>query len=107
MNDVMLLRRPRRLMRALLWMTLATLMLISIPLMEAWILWDMTGWREWFDAHAVYFLIWRLCLYGVTLYGWLWVRRLVRDLEARQRLSRAAIGALAALVLLELSALLT
>ena len=68
----------------------------------------LAAYRRDLDDYAGYFLAWRLCLYGATIYGWLRMRRrLYRDAEARQRLFRAEIGAIAAITLLEVSVLLT
>jgi hypothetical protein len=36
---------------------------------------DVWAWRQWMQAHAVHFFIWRLFLYGATASGWFWVRR--------------------------------
>jgi hypothetical protein len=65
------------------------------------------GWRQWMDAHAGWFLVWRLLLYAVTVYGWLWMRRRLHAREpeggARQRLLRVEVAAVLAVVALEVS----
>jgi hypothetical protein len=45
-------------------------------------------------GHAGYFLVWRLCLYGATAYGWVWMRRrlLAREDQTRDRWAGAAPG---------------
>ena len=35
----------------------------------------MAGWEQWLAAASGYFLVWRLCLYGATACGWMWMRR--------------------------------
>lgn len=98
----------RPLGKALLWTTLVVLVAAGINLVGIGVVGDITAWSQWLDDYAGYFLAWRLCLYGATIYGWLWMRRrLYRDAEARQRLFRAEIGAIAAITLLEVSVLLT
>ena len=74
----------------------------------------MAGWERWLTATAGYFLVWRLCLYGATAYGWVWMRRrlLAReaqrgaDRQARRRLLRSEIAGVAAIVALEASLLM-
>lgn len=98
----------RPLGKALLWTTFVVLVAVAINLVGIGVVGDITAWSRWLDDHAGYFLAWRLCLYGATGYGWLWMRRrLYRDAEARQRLFRAEIGAIVAITLLEVSVLLT
>ncbi len=58
-----------------------------------------------------HFLVWRLCLYGATAYGWWWMRRRLREREPHpaRRISACCARrsrAVAAVVLLEISALL-
>lgn len=98
----------RSLGRALLWTAFVVLVAVGINLIGISIVGDISTWSRWLDDHAGYFLAWRLCLYGTTGYGWLWMRhRLSRDADTRQRLVRAEIGAVAALILLEVSVWLT
>jgi hypothetical protein len=68
---------------------------------------DLEGWRQWLDERAGYFLVWRLCLYGATVYGWIWMRRRLRerDRSAETGLRRGEIGAVATIALLEVSLL--
>lgn len=71
---------------------------------------SVSGWQRWMTAAAGYFLVWRICLYAATVYGWLWMRRrlLARESapEARRRLVRAEVAGAIAIVALEASLLL-
>ncbi|WP_164081407.1 hypothetical protein [Stenotrophomonas maltophilia] len=71
---------------------------------------SVAGWERWLAASAGYFLVWRLCLYGATAYGWVWMRRrlLAReaDPQARRRLLRSEIAGVVAIVALEASLLM-
>ncbi|UXJ50150.1 hypothetical protein [Pseudomonas citronellolis] len=66
---------------------------------------DTMTWQAWLTAHNGYFLAWRLLLYAATARGWLWMRKrvLARESDAitRQRLLRAELAAVTALVVLE------
>lgn len=68
---------------------------------------DIESWSIWLKDHAPIFLIWRICLYCAVGYGWFWMRNRViaRDGtdEAKQRFMRIEIGAVCALVALEVS----
>jgi hypothetical protein len=54
--------------------------------------------------------VWRLCLYGATVYGWVWMRRRLlareEDAQARRRLVRSEIAGVVAIVALEASLLM-
>lgn len=54
--------------------------------------------------------MWRLCLYGATVYGWVWMRRRLlareEDAQARRRLVRSEIAGVVAIVALEASLLM-
>ena len=97
--------------KALAWVTLILGIALAVNLAGITVLGNLSRWSQWLDAHTTHFLIWRLCLYSVTIYGWLRMRRrLYRDAgnqTARQRLGRAEIGAVVAITLLEASVLLT
>jgi len=98
----------RSLGRALLWTAFAVLMAVGVNLVGISIVGDVSNWILWLDDHAGYFLVWRLCLYGAIGYGWLRMRRrLSWDKDTRQRLFRAEIGAVVAVLLLEVSVWLT
>lgn len=91
----------------LAWITVIVLVAAGANLVGIRLVGDMDGWRQWLDEGAGYFLIWRICLYGATVYGWIWMRRRVRardpSVETHQRLRRAEIGTVAAVALLEVS----
>ena len=95
---------------ALLWIGLVLSVAVGINLVGIGLMGNVPAWTRWLDDRAAYFFAWRLCLYSVTVYGWLWMRRRLYQSdptsEARQRLLRAEIGAVAALALLEISVVL-
>lgn len=99
-----------RLGAALLWALLVVLTAASINLVGIRLIGNLEGWSRWMRGHAAYFLIWRLCLYTATGYGWWWMRRRLRQREtspeSHRRLLRAEIAAVLAIVLLEGSVLL-
>jgi hypothetical protein len=97
----------RRLCWALAWIALVVLVAAGINLVGIRLVGDVDGWTRWLDARAGYFLVWRLCLYGATVYGWIWMRRRLRarDPSAETGLRRAEIGAVATIAMLELSLL--
>jgi hypothetical protein len=65
----------------------------------------VAGWPR-----AGYFLVWRLCLYGATAYGWVWMRRRLlareEDGASAARLVRSEIAGVVAIVALEASLLM-
>src|SRR5690606_27793547 len=99
----------RRIGRAVAWIVLLVLAAVGVNVVGIGLVGDVEGWMQWLDARAGYFVVWRLCLYSATIYGWLWMRRRLcarhPSVEARQRLRYAEIGALAAVALLEASML--
>jgi len=62
-------------------------------------------WVSWLQGHRVYFLLWRVLLYGGTVFAWLPMRRRVLSAEADGtaaiRLLRAEVAAIAAVILIE------
>lgn len=68
---------------------------------------DVQSWSDWLETNASVFLIWRICLYCAVGVGWYWMRNRViaREgaQEAKQRFLRIEIGAVAALLLLEIT----
>lgn len=100
----------RQLGRTLAWIALIVFVAVAVNLVGIRLVGDADTWSRWLDEHAGYFLVWRLCLYGATACGWIWMRRRLREhdtsREAHQRLLRAEVGAVAAIVLLEISVLL-
>lgn len=100
----------RRLCRALASITLVVLAAVLINALGIGLVGDIDGWTRWLEQRAGYFFAWRLCIYSATAYGWWKLRSRLRERdpspEARRRLLRAEIGAIASLALLEASVLL-
>lgn len=99
-----------RLVRALLWTAVivgaaATINIIGIRLVG-----DVEGWSRWMRVHSGIFLVWRLCVYGATGYGWWRTRGRLRQrepsAEAHRRLLRTEIASILAIALLEGSELM-
>ena len=71
---------------------------------------SVVGWERWLVETSGFFLLWRLCLYGATVCGWVWMRRrlLAREsgMEARRRLLRAEVAGVVGIVALEASLLM-
>ncbi|PAU86007.1 hypothetical protein CK507_16170 [Pseudomonas sp. WN033] len=99
----------RRIARTLLWAVMLLTVAVATNVLGIYFVGSIAGWERWLADAAGYFLLWRLCLYGATAYGWLWMRRrlLARDSnsDAQRRLIRAEIAGVAALLALELSLL--
>ncbi|PMR75285.1 hypothetical protein [Billgrantia endophytica] len=99
-----------RLAMILLWTGLVVLAAIAVNLVGIRVVGDAQDWRLWLDRHAGVFLVWRLCLYGVTAWGWWWMRQRLRrrdgSPETHARLMRTEVAAVLAIVLLEGSVLL-
>jgi len=95
---------------ALLWTLLVVLAAVAVNLAGIRLIGSLGGWSHWLRAHAGCFLIWRLCLYTATGYGWWWMRQRLRRREtspdAHRRLLRTEIAAVLSIVLLESSVLL-
>ena len=100
----------RRAAKALLWTVAIAAAAVGANVAGIYLVGSVAGWERWLAAAAGYFLLWRLCLYGATAYGWLWMRRrlLARetDAQARRRLVRSEIAGGVAIVALEASLLL-
>lgn len=104
----------RRAGKALLWTMVLVAAAVGANVAGIYLVGSVAGWEQWLAATAGYFLVWRLCLYGATAYGWIWVRRrlLARedqhgaDKQARRRLVRSEIAGVIAIVALETSLLL-
>lgn len=99
----------RRVARALLWMVLLVAAGVVANVAGIYFLGSIVRWEHWLAEAAGYFLVWRLCLYGATAYGWLWMRRrlVAREDsdEAHRRLIRTEIAGAAAIIALEVSLL--
>ncbi|MEF9677094.1 MULTISPECIES: hypothetical protein [Pectobacterium] len=95
--------------RVLLWTVALLIITVTANVLGIYFAGSIAGWEHWLADAASYFLLWRVCLYGATVYGWLWMRRrlLLRDTrsDARRRLIRAEISGIAALLVLEFSLL--
>lgn len=111
MNTVRLLRLFNwRAARALLWTVLLLVVAVAANVAGIYLLGSIAGWEQWLAEVSGFFLLWRLCLYGATAYGWVWMRRrlLARqsDAHTRRRLLRTEIAGSLALVALECSLLM-
>ena len=101
----------RRAAKALLWTVVLVAAAVGANLLGIYLVGSVAGWERWLAAASGYFLVWRLCLYGATTYGWVWMRRrlLARegdDGQARRRLVRSEIAGVVAIVVLEASLLM-
>ncbi len=100
----------RRTARTLLWTVLLLAMAVAANVAGIYVIGSIAGWEQWLAEASAFFLLWRLCLYGATAYGWVWMRRrlLARqyDPQTRRRLLRTEIAAVLALVTLECSLLM-
>lgn len=101
----------RRAARVLLWTVVLVAAAVGANLVGIYLVGSVAGWERWLAAASGYFLVWRLCLYGATAYGWMWMRRrlLAReadDAQARRRLVRSEIAGAVAIVALEASLLM-
>ncbi|MQT88065.1 hypothetical protein DYL61_16675 [Pseudomonas nabeulensis] len=98
-----------RVARALLWTLLCVVLAIAANVVGIYFVGSIAGWERWLADAASYFMLWRLCLYGATGYGWIWMRRrlLAREpgTEARRRVIRAEVAGCIAIVALEASLL--
>ncbi|WP_330534943.1 hypothetical protein K9U73_015030 [Pseudomonas aeruginosa] len=100
----------RRAAKALLWTMVLAAVAVGANIVGIYLVGSVAGWERWLAAAAGYFLVWRLCLYGATAYGWVWMRRrlLARedDAQARRRLVRSEVAGIVAIVALEASLLM-
>lgn len=98
----------RRVAKALLWSVLIVAAAVAANLAGIYLVGSFASWERWLADTAGYFLAWRLCLYGATAYGWIWMRHRLLAREAntaqtRRRLVRSEIAGVAAIVALEAS----
>ncbi|HDS1368477.1 TPA: hypothetical protein ACG4ML_000670 [Stenotrophomonas maltophilia] len=104
----------RRTAKALLWTVVIVVAAVGANVVGIYLVGSVAGWERWLAASAGYFLVWRLCLYGATAYGWIWMRRrlLAREVDheaarqARRRLLRSEIAGVVAILALEASLLM-
>ncbi|NMG02892.1 hypothetical protein [Azoarcus taiwanensis] len=101
----------RRAAKTLLWTVIIVVAAVGANIAGIYLVGSVAGWERWLAAAAGYFFIWRLCLYGATAYGWVWMRRrlLAREdqegagVQARRHLMRSEIAGVVAIVALEAS----
>src|SRR3546814_7715721 len=65
----------RRAVKTLLWLVLVVAAAVGANVAGIYLVGSVAAWEHWLAASAGYFFIWRLCLYGATVYGWVWMRR--------------------------------
>lgn len=97
-----------RFLSALLSVLLVVLIAATVNIVGIRIAGSVTGWARWMQPHRVFFLLWRLCLYSATAWGWWWMRERVRRREpdAVGRLRRIELAAAVTIVALECVAML-
>ena len=97
-----------RFLSMLLWGLVIALIAATVNLIGIRIVGSVTGWAHWMQTHRVPFLIWRLCLYSGTAWGWWWMRERLRHREpgSQRRLRRIELAAALAIIALECVALL-
>ena len=100
----------RRAAKALLLAVVIIAAAVGANLVGIYLVGSVAGWERWLAASAGSFLVWRLCLYGATVYGWVWMRRRLlareEDAQARRRLVRSEIAGVVAIVAREASLLM-
>ncbi|MDF8361299.1 hypothetical protein [Achromobacter anxifer] len=100
----------RRTGKALLWAAAIVAAAVGANIAGIYLIGSVAGWQRWLAAASGYFLVWRLCLYGATAYGWVWMRRrlLAREgsAQTRRRLVRSELAGVVAIVALESSLLM-
>ncbi len=100
----------RRTARVLLWTVLLLIVAVAANVAGIYLLGSLSSWERWLEEASGFFLLWRLCLYGATIYGWVWMRRrlLARqsDAHTRRRLLRTEIAGGLALITLECTLLM-
>ena len=74
----------RRVAKTLLWTMLLLAAAVAANIAGIHYLGSVVGWERWLAEASGYFLLWRLCLYGATGYGWVWMRRCWRAKPARK-----------------------
>ena len=100
----------RRAAKALLWAVVLVAAAVGANIVGIYLVGSVAGWERWLAAASGYFFVWRLCLYGATAYGWVWMRRRASVLSSRassrRRLIRAEVAGIVAIVALEASLLM-
>jgi hypothetical protein len=80
----------RRAAKALLWTVVLVAAAVGANIVGIYLVGSVANWERWLAATAGYFLVWRLCLYGATAYGWVWMRRRLLAREAQRGADRQA-----------------
>ena len=92
------------------WVIALIVVAVGVNLIGIHIVGSVGGWNGWLESHRGLFFAWRLCVYGVTAWGWWWMRRRVRERETtsgvRVQLWRAEIATVVVVLLLEGSVML-
>ncbi|RRX99526.1 hypothetical protein, partial [Pseudomonas aeruginosa] len=104
----------RRAAKVLLWTVVLVVASVGAKILGIYLVGSVAGWERWLAAASGYFLVWRLCVYAATAYGWFWMRRRVlaredqtgTDGQARRRLIRTEVAGVVAIVALETSLLM-
>src|SRR5258707_848666 len=100
----------RRAAKALLWAVVLVAAAVGANIVGIYLVGCVAGWGWWHAAASGYFCVGRLCRYGATAYGWVWMRRRLLAREdstlARRRLIRAEVAGIVAIVALEASLLM-
>jgi len=95
----------RRLTTSLFWVLAILVIAAAVNLVGIRVAGDVSGWSRWLQSHSLYFLAWRLCLYGGTAYGWWWMRNRVLHREGaeetRMRFRRVEVAAVLTVLALE------
>lgn len=103
-------RLGRRTGTTVLWVVALLAAAVAANAFGIAVLGSLGGWQRWLAQASGLFLLWRLCLYAATAYGWRWMRRrvLARDDgdQARRRLVRTEVAAVVAIAALEIGLLM-
>lgn len=99
-------REASRVIRTALWALLVASIAAAANLAGIQAVGSVDGWQQWLQEHAVHFLAWRVVVYSATAYGWWWMRQRVlrreNTAEARRRVRRIEVAAVATILLLEI-----
>jgi len=107
--------RLSRILRHPIWPASACLLALAalavfVNMAGVTLLGGVTQWTLWLHDHRLHFFLWRLCVYALTGWGWLWMRRRIRKTGvtsgAEVRLIRVEAAAITTVVLVEAVALL-
>ncbi len=95
-DTVLRLFSKRPLARSLIGVLLLVSVAAAINLFGIRVVGTIHGWDSWLRAHSRWFFCWRLCVYGLTAYGWWRMRARMTQHEpaaASRRLHRVEIAA--------------